>query len=81
VPERCHFGDIEGNQARRTEGRAMFTKITLSVIAVLLTAIGLSWITVSSQTDTNGFIANRAQAILNRLDSRSMPLWCTTRPN
>jgi hypothetical protein len=60
----------------------MFTKITLSVIAVLLTAnLGLSWITVSSQTDTNGFIANRAQAILNRLDSRSMPLWCTTRPN
>ena len=60
----------------------MFTKITLSVIAVLLTAnLGLSWLMLSNQTDQNGFIANRAQAVLNRLDSRSEPLWCTTKPN
>jgi hypothetical protein len=56
----------------------MFAKITLSVIAVLLTAnLGLSWLMLSNQTDQNGFIANRAQAVLNRLDSRSEPLWCT----
>ena len=60
----------------------MFTKITLSVMAVLLTAnLGLSWLMLSNQTDQNGFIANRAQAVLNRLDSRSEPLWCTTKPN